>query len=554
MSIGWNIANLIIAPVALSLIISRLAVADYEGVMWALALYAVGSITMGILSPLNRWLAMKGENQNYVSLTNEYFQKLIRLDMDYFNSSLAGYLTTSTRQYIDSTIQLVRAWRQNYIQVIMAILLPLTIITVNSWTLGVAVLALSLVQTVYVVWMSHKVDYYRQKAREVSRRNSGIISDAISNILAVRSSAQEGSVSARVKAGMKYEMGFFDKRYSVRAKMTAGREVITVIFFVVILWLVIVQAQAGQISLAVAVLVATYTATIMGAIYRLNDMLDEHDDLVDRILPAFDVLNYENKVRDPAKPRKLGQVSGDITLSDVKFSYQEGNDKVKVFDNLSLQIPHGQKLGVVGVSGAGKTTLVKLILRFDDVSSGSVKIDDIDVRDVRQDDLHRQIAYVPQEPLLFHASIRDNVILARPNASDAEIEQALKAAHAAEFVERLPKGLDSVVGERGVKLSGGQKQRVAIARALLQNAPIMILDEATSALDSESEQIIKNSFKQILHGKTAIVVAHRLSTLSEMDRIIVIDDGRIVEDGPHADLMSANKIYAKLWRKQQKLE
>jgi ATP-binding cassette subfamily B protein len=214
-------------------------------------------------------------------------------------------------------------------------------------------------------------------------------------------------------------------------------------------------------------------------------------------------------------------------------------------------IPDGQKVGVVGISGAGKSTLTKLLLRFNDVDSGQVLINGVDIRDMLQTELRKHLAYVPQEPLLFHTSIKDNVALSNPNASDNEVNKALKAAHALEFVENLPDGLDSVVGERGVKLSGGQKQRVAIARAVLQHAPIMVLDEATSALDSESEQIIKKSFGEVLNGRTAIVVAHRLSTLSEMDRVIVLDKGKLVEDGTHDDLIAKHGLYAQLWHRQQ---
>jgi ATP-binding cassette subfamily B protein len=551
LSVVWNISSLIITPVALSLIISRLAVADYDGVMWALGLYAIGSVTMGILSPLTRIVGLKGENPAYAKLTSQYFSHLIRLDIDYFNSNMTGYLTTATRQFLDSTLQMVRNWRYQYMPTLVSIIFPLIVILFNDIFLGLVVFGLSVVQAIYIIWMSHRVANYRQKSREVYRHNSGIMSDAISNILAVRASAQEDTVVNRVESGSKRENKIFYLRYKIRAKLSVGRETISVIFFIVILWLVIIQTQTGHISLAAAVLVATYTSTIMSAIYRLNELLDEHDDLADRILPAVEVLNYKNKVRDPHKPRSFSDVRGDITLANVNFSYQETSGVIRVLRDFSLFISRGQKLGVVGVSGAGKTTLVKLILRFDDVQSGTVKIDGVNVCDVRQDDLHRQIAYVPQEPLLFHASIRDNVLLARPNASDDEVIAALQSAHAWEFIERLPDGLDSVVGERGVKLSGGQKQRVAIARALLQNAPIMILDEATSALDSESEQIIKNSFIEILRDKTAIVVAHRLSTLSEMDRIIVIDDGRIIEDGTPEKLIKNNGLYAKLWHRQQ---
>jgi ATP-binding cassette subfamily B protein len=297
------------------------------------------------------------------------------------------------------------------------------------------------------------------------------------------------------------------------------------------------------------VIVTTYTFTILTAIYSLSEDLDQHDDLVDQIIPAFEILNRQNVVTDPARPKKLGKVRGEITLRNVGFAYEKDQP---VLRDLSLHIPAGQKVGVVGMSGAGKSTLAKLLLRFNDVNDGSVEVDGTDVRKLRQTELRQNIAYVPQEPLLFHASIKENVLLAQPDATDAEIRKALKQAHAWDFVTTLPEGMDSIVGERGVKLSGGQKQRVAIARAVLRKAPIIILDEATSALDSESEQIIKNSFATILKGKTAVVIAHRLSTLSEMDRIVVIEGGRCVEDGSHEELLAQGGIYAQLWNRQLK--
>jgi ATP-binding cassette subfamily B protein len=311
------------------------------------------------------------------------------------------------------------------------------------------------------------------------------------------------------------------------------------------------RLSSGSVSVAGAVLVITYTFTILTAIYDLSDALDEHDDFVDKILPMFELLEENNTINDPLNPKSINQCKGDIVFKNVSFAYEEGSQSIGVFNKLNLVIPSGQKIGIVGLSGAGKSTLAKLVLRFEDVQHGSVFIDGVNVKDVLQTELRRNIAYVPQEPLLFHDTIAENIRLAKLNASNQELERVAESAHALNFINSLPRKFQSIVGERGVKLSGGQKQRIAIARAVLQDSPIIILDEATSALDSESEQIIKNSFAIILKDKTAIVIAHRLSTLSDMDRIVLLHEGRIVEDGSHKQLLSEDRVYAKLWNRQR---
>lgn len=545
--------KLIVLPVAISLIITSISRQDYGSAYRAVAFYVVFSFLLGVLNPLVKYIATHGENPVYNHQTGQYFAKLVSSDIEFFNSNLSGYLTSATRQYVDSCIILVRNIRNTYMNTVLGVLFPLIVILWLDVWLGLIALVLTFIMGIYLIWSSHVITPYRTEAREQYKYNSGKMADIISNILAVKATAQENQYTLDTKKRAARESAIFNKRYAVQAKMIAWREAITVITFLLLLSATVYKISHGSIALTAAILIITYTTTILTSIYALADNLDEHDDLVDKIMPAFEILNRTNTINDPANPLPFTNVKGAIEFRDVSFAYDTKQHEVPVFDHFSLTVPHGQKLGVVGVSGAGKSTLTKLLLRFDDTLDGAVLIDNTNIKTIRQSDLRRNIAFVPQEPILFHTSIRDNVCVSRPDATDEEIEKALKIAHASGFVHELKDGLDSVVGERGVKLSGGQKQRIAIARAVLQNAPIMVLDEATSALDSESEQIIKESFSDILRGKTAIVAAHRLSTLSEMDRIIVINNGKIIEDGTHDDLVALSGTYAKLWRHQQRI-
>ncbi len=296
-------------------------------------------------------------------------------------------------------------------------------------------------------------------------------------------------------------------------------------------------------------MILSYTANIVTQLFGFsNQTLRNYNRAIGDAAEIVEIMALEPEVKDPKEPKKARMLRGEIRFNDVTFTHNEADSSI--FEKLNLKIKPGEKVGLIGHSGSGKSSLTRILLRFSDVDSGSITIDGQDISSVKQADLRAAISYVPQEPLLFHRSIGENIAYGRPEADPREIKAVARQANAHEFIETLPKGYNTTVGERGVKLSGGQRQRVAIARAMLKNAPILVLDEATSALDSESEALIQDALWKLMEGRTAIVIAHRLSTIQKMDRIIVLQNGKIVEEGGHKDLLYKSGVYARMWQRQ----
>jgi ATP-binding cassette subfamily B protein len=311
--------------------------------------------------------------------------------------------------------------------------------------------------------------------------------------------------------------------------------------------LIIGQPVFG-LAISTLILIVNYSMQIMGELWNVNNIFKGINRVFGDAYEMTEILDMEDAVVDLPGAKPLEVKRGAISYENVEFKHHDA--KEAIFTDFNLDIKPGERIGLVGISGSGKTTLTKLLLRFADVDNGQITIDGQNIKNVQQVSLRESIAYVPQETSLFHRSIAENIAYAKPDATQKEIERAAKLANAHDFIKDLPDGYETLVGERGIKLSGGQRQRIAIARAILKDAPILVLDEATSALDSESEALIQDALVKLMKGRTSIVVAHRLSTIASLDRIIVLDNGKIVEQGTHAQLLKNGGEYNKLWSRQ----
>lgn len=397
---------------------------------------------------------------------------------------------------------------------------------------------------VFFVRQKIKIDI---KRAEADSRMTGTLADTITNMSNIKIFSAFNKefnyfkeVSSFLKSSTYAAWVFSMKRHAFQAFMMTTFHIF-IVYTMINLW------HKGEITIGVFVMVYVYFVAIIDRIWDLSSGLTNFMEALTDAKEMVDIFEKEIEIKDPIHPETSRIKDGIIEFKNVSFSYKDGAD---VLQNFNLKIQKGEKIGLVGYSGSGKSTITKLLLRFVDIDNGEILIDGQNIINITQDDLRRAISYVPQESILFHRSIKENIGYGKDNPKDEEITKAAKLASADMFITRAPSGYDTMVGERGVKLSGGERQRVSIARAMLKPAPILVLDEATSSLDGISEKYIQDSFNELMKDKTSIVIAHRLSTIQKMDRIIVLDQGKIVEEGTHKELLEKNGAYSKLWDHQ----
>jgi ATP-binding cassette, subfamily B, bacterial len=482
-------------------------------------------------------------------LYGDTLRSLLKNDISFFNDRFTGSITKNVlaygrrfESYFDTITFGVIA------QIGPAIFGLIVLAIISPW------LAVVLVAVVTTVILTVR-PFIKRRSVLVKRREdlqatlSGHISDVISNVSSVKA---YGAEQREIALSDKYAQQFTAAaRTSWHYHNTRIDLLISPMYVAAnVIALIIIMSYGIDNSTKASLFIAfNYFMNISRLMWEFNGIYRR---LEDALTDAGLFVEYKSAiptVADAASAKKMRITRGAIAFDSVAFSHQgEGFDGL--FNDFNLAIPSGQRVGVVGHSGAGKSTLVNLLLRFKDSDSGTILIDGQPIKQVTQQSLHESIAYVPQEPALFHRSLHDNIAYGMPTATRSDVIKAAKQAYADEFIKTLPEGYDTLVGERGVKLSGGQRQRIAIARAILKDAPILVLDEATSALDSESEKKIQASLDKLMQGRTSIVIAHRLSTIAKLDRIIVLENGTIAEDGTHAQLLAQNGIYAQLWSHQ----
>jgi len=507
------------------------------------ALLAVGTA-------LRYYLVTRLGERVVADIRTAVFDRMIGMSPSFFENIMTGEvlsrITTDTTLILSVIGSSVSIALRNFLIFIGGLIL----LMITSFKLTALVLLLVPAVIVPIVVLGRRLRVLSRENQDWIAQSSGNASEALLSVQTVQAFTHEDLSRKKFWDVTEKSYVAARTRIAVRAWMTAI--VIFLIFagVVGVLWIGAHDVRAGSMSVGELVQFVIYAVMVAGAVGALTEVWGELQRAAGATERLVELLNADDAVRDPEAPIALPNVAqGQISFDDVTFRYP-GRPTIAALDHVNLTVQPGETVALVGPSGAGKTTIIQLLQRFYDPSEGAIRLGGVDLRDMKRGDFRKMIALVPQDPVVFGDTARENIRFGRPDATDAQVEAAAKAAAAHDFLMALPDGYDSYVGERGVMLSGGQKQRIAIARAILRDAPILLLDEATSALDAQSERLVQAAVDDLARSRTTLIVAHRLATVKKADRIVVFDGGRIVATGTHDSLVAENGLYAKLARLQ----
>lgn len=511
------------------------------------------SLAQVIMMGVGAWAVSNNAIAAAAAIQKRVFNNYLHKDYEFYSNNFMGALSANAIRLREASTEYGMIVTLDIPKQLVTVFAGLLVIGWQAPLLALITFACMAALFAYTITMSRWRLKFRRKLSRAGSELAGSLTDSIGQAQMVKSFAAETYEQTHIHKPLSAWQKAQKTVWLTSIPADAGRYMFMAIAIGVLLLSTAHLYQQGTIPIAIVALVQLYVIKMITTVSDIADLIKRYETVMGSVYAAVQTMGVPATIVDPTKPKKLPKKASDltVTLKNASFWYNDAQKKRPALKDISLTIAPGEKIGVVGYSGSGKTTLTKLLLRFMDVRKGSILIGGVDLREAKQKDIRDVIAYVPQEPLLFHRSILENIHYGNPNASKKAVMQAAKMGHVDEFVRQLPEKYDTLVGERGIKLSGGQRQRIAIARAIVRDAPILVLDEATSALDSKSEKLIQDALWDLMKHRTAIVVAHRLSTIQRMDRIVVVDKGRVVQIGTHAELLKQEgSIYANLWAHQ----
>lgn len=488
-------------------------------------------------------MATKLRNQ----LSDRYYKHLLDLPQSYYDTELSGKIINRLNRTIAELTNFANFFANNFFQMILTMVFTLVAVAYYSWEVAAMLfvvypLFLWLTTVTSKAWQTYQEE--KNKEQDIA---SGRFAESISQIKVVKSFIQERRELSIFSERMNRTVGITRKQSRLWHKMDIWRRLLLNAIFFVIVGYIFWQTMAGRFSVGTMLLLIQFAQLMRIPLFSMSFFVDQTQRAIAGSKDYFEVMELAPQITDKPNAKELTIEKGTIEYKDVSFGYN-GDDLV--LKDIAFTAPAGKKIALVGESGEGKTTITNLLLRLYEPNKGAVFIDGVDVANVSQRSLRQNIAVVFQDPALFSGTVKENIAYAKPDASDAAIKAAAKAANAEEFIAKLPDGYDTEIGERGIKLSGGQKQRIAIARAILKDAPILILDEATSSLDSRAEAQVQEALEHLMHGRTTLIIAHRLSTIAHVDQIVTIKSGRVDEIGTPAKLAKTDGIYGQLLQLQ----